>query len=175
MARSHSTEESIVPTRIERLAEQALAIVWSNGVRMRYSAAKLRTACPCATCREKRRAAEQTTDGPSFDSATSGAERARTGSVTTNPSPAFTGARRSSLPVLSPRDTVPLAVQRMTPVGNYAYNIAFSDGHDAGIFPFEFLYQIGDQEEPAGETVNRSMPPSTSESTGTQQGANGDE
>ena len=31
----------------------------------------------------------------------------------------------------------------MKPVGNYAYSIAFSDGHDTGIFTFEFLRELG--------------------------------
>jgi DUF971 family protein len=33
----------------------------------------------------------------------------------------------------------------MEPVGNYAYSIHFSDGHDTGIFTFEFLRQLGEQ------------------------------
>lgn len=31
----------------------------------------------------------------------------------------------------------------MRPVGNYAYSILFSDGHDSGIFTFEFLLSLG--------------------------------
>jgi DUF971 family protein len=33
----------------------------------------------------------------------------------------------------------------MRPVGNYAYNIAFSDGHDSGIFTFDHLFQLGEE------------------------------
>ena len=47
------------------------------------------------------------------------------------------------LPVLSMAETQPLQVAGMRPVGNYAYNIAFSDGHDTGIFTFELLRQLG--------------------------------
>ena len=32
----------------------------------------------------------------------------------------------------------------MQPMGNYAYAIAFSDGHDTGIFAFDFLRQLGE-------------------------------
>ena len=32
----------------------------------------------------------------------------------------------------------------MKPLGNYAYNIAFSDGCDAGIYKLELLRQLGD-------------------------------
>jgi DUF971 family protein len=47
------------------------------------------------------------------------------------------------LPVLSLAETKPLEIVRMQPVGNYAYNIAFSDGHDSGIFQFAFLRELG--------------------------------
>ncbi len=48
-----------------------------------------------------------------------------------------------TLPVLSLAEAQPLRIEGMRPVGNYAYNIAFSDGHDSGIFTFEFLREIG--------------------------------
>lgn len=47
------------------------------------------------------------------------------------------------LPVLSAAEAQPLELQGMQPVGNYAYSIAFSDGHDTGIFTFELLREIG--------------------------------
>ena len=48
-----------------------------------------------------------------------------------------------SLPVLSPAETMPLEIVEMKPVGNYAYNVHFSDGHSSGIFTFELLRKIG--------------------------------
>ncbi len=45
------------------------------------------------------------------------------------------------LPVLSMAEARPLGIQGMRPVGNYAYNIAFSDGHDSGIYTFEYLHR----------------------------------
>jgi len=48
-----------------------------------------------------------------------------------------------SLNVLSPAEAKPLELLGMTPVGNYAYAIAFSDGHDTGIYTFELLREIG--------------------------------
>lgn len=47
------------------------------------------------------------------------------------------------LPVLSAAEARPLELQGMTPVGNYAYSIAFSDGHDTGIYTFELLRELG--------------------------------
>jgi DUF971 family protein len=68
-------------------------------------------ACPCATCREKKRAE--------------------------------TAKPKGLLQVLSAAETVPLAVTQMRPVGNYAYNITFSDGHSSGLFTMELLREIG--------------------------------
>ncbi len=48
------------------------------------------------------------------------------------------------LPILTPIQARPLAIDRMTPVGNYAYSIEFSDGHHTGIFTFEFLRRLGE-------------------------------
>jgi DUF971 family protein len=31
----------------------------------------------------------------------------------------------------------------MTPVGNYAYKILFSDGHDTGIYTLDLLRELG--------------------------------
>ncbi len=47
------------------------------------------------------------------------------------------------LQVLKIEDTIPLAITRLHTVGNYAYGIDFSDGHNSGIFTLELLRQIG--------------------------------
>lgn len=49
----------------------------------------------------------------------------------------------TQLTVLSPAETQPLAINSMQPVGNYAYSITFSDGHNTGIYTLEFLRKIG--------------------------------
>jgi DUF971 family protein len=51
----------------------------------------------------------------------------------------------SLLPVLSAAEAQPLAIRGMKPVGNYAYAISFSDGHDTGIYTIEYLRELGDQ------------------------------
>jgi DUF971 family protein len=53
----------------------------------------------------------------------------------------------SLLPVLSPAEAQPLAIRAMKPVGNYAYAVDFSDGHDTGIYTIEYLRELG---EPVG-------------------------
>jgi ATP-binding protein involved in chromosome partitioning len=42
---------------------------------------------------------------------------------------------------LSP--AAPVTIQQMTPVGNYAYSIHFSDGHRTGIYILELLRSLG--------------------------------
>ncbi|MFN0019512.1 MAG: DUF971 domain-containing protein [Pirellulaceae bacterium] len=53
-----------------------------------------------------------------------------------------------ALPLLSKVDLQPLRIQGMKPVGNYAYTISFSDGHDTGIFTFELLRELGTEIQP---------------------------
>jgi DUF971 family protein len=48
-----------------------------------------------------------------------------------------------ALPLLSKVELEPLRIGGMKPVGNYAYTISFSDGHDTGIFTFELLRELG--------------------------------
>lgn len=48
-----------------------------------------------------------------------------------------------SLTVLAPAEARPLGLTEMKPVGNYAYSIGFSDGHDTGIYTFDFLRELG--------------------------------
>ena len=49
------------------------------------------------------------------------------------------------LPIVSAAETQPLKILGMKPVGNYAYSIAFSDGHDTGIFTFDLLRSLGEK------------------------------
>src|SRR5690349_15789536 len=49
-----------------------------------------------------------------------------------------------ALPTLKQVQTEPLRIAAMQPMGNYAYSIAFSDGHDTGIFAFDLLRQLGE-------------------------------
>jgi DUF971 family protein len=51
-------------------------------------------------------------------------------------------AGASLLQVLSPEEIAPLTITGMSPVGQYAYKIAFSDGHDSGIYTLEYLREI---------------------------------
>jgi DUF971 family protein len=54
-------------------------------------------------------------------------------------------APANPLQVLSPAETRPLTISGMQPVGNYAYSIEFSDGHNTGIFTLELLRELGEE------------------------------
>jgi DUF971 family protein len=47
------------------------------------------------------------------------------------------------LPIISEAETQPLRITAMKPVGNYAYSIDFSDGHNTGIYTLETLRALG--------------------------------
>lgn len=97
------------PTQLEKVGDDRLRITWSDAIVRDYTVRELRDACPCVTCREKRKAP---------------------------PDP-------MQLPVIAPGAGGPLTIARMRPVGNYAYGISFSDGHDTGLFTMELLRELG--------------------------------
>jgi DUF971 family protein len=37
-----------------------------------------------------------------------------------------------------------LTIVAVEPIGNYAVQVVFSDGHDRGIFPWDYLAEIGE-------------------------------
>ena len=40
-----------------------------------------------------------------------------------------------------------VALVNLEPVGNYAVKPTFSDGHDSGIFSWDYLYELGQQQD----------------------------
>jgi len=54
-------------------------------------------------------------------------------------------AAADPLAVISKTEAQPLKILEIKPVGNYAYTIRFSDGHDTGIYPFPLLRALGSQ------------------------------
>lgn len=49
------------------------------------------------------------------------------------------------LPIISAAEAQPLRITAMKPVGNYAYSIDFSDGHNTGIYTLESLREMGQE------------------------------
>jgi DUF971 family protein len=40
-----------------------------------------------------------------------------------------------------------VGIARLEPVGNYAVRIVFTDGHDTGLFVWEYLRELGEEKE----------------------------
>lgn len=95
--------------------ERELVIIWNDGREDRYPIRVLRDCCPCATCMVKRN--QEIEEKPESD----------------------------LLPVLSPAEAGPLKLTAVEPVGNYAYAIHFSDGHNSGIYTHDLLRRLGDE------------------------------
>jgi DUF971 family protein len=93
----------------------ALVIVWNDDLVQEISPRNLRKACPCARCKADAMQPQQPQQP------------------------------KGALNVLTSAQARPLSIHRMTPVGNYAYAVEFSDGHHSGIFTLEYLRQIGDE------------------------------
>lgn len=53
------------------------------------------------------------------------------------PAPLFT--------ILQPEEARPVTAKKVYPLGNYAYQIDFSDGHTTGIYSLDFLRKLGDK------------------------------
>jgi len=51
-------------------------------------------------------------------------------------------ATANPLQVLGPAELSPLTIVGMEPVGQYAYKISFSDGHDSGIYTLDYLREL---------------------------------
>jgi len=106
---SETTSDHPQPIELKKTDGRSLFIAWSDSVEQTIPFTALRKGCRCANCMKKREQEIQ------------------------SPEPA------NALPVLSAAEARPLDIEQMHPVGNYAYNIHFSDGHSAGIFTFEML------------------------------------
>lgn len=92
--------------------KREMRIRWQDGHESVYPFDLLRKQCPCAVCNDQRDKAAAST-GPSLT--------------------VLTG------PVLKAGEVHATAV---SPVGRYAINFVWSDGHDSGIYAFDYLRGI---------------------------------
>lgn len=97
-------------------------IVWADGQQSRFDFDFLRKQCPCAACNDERARREAAAAG---------------GMAVASPIPGMGPA----LPMFQPK---PRALSAK-PVGNYAIQIVFSDGHSAGIYSFAYLRSLHEE------------------------------
>ncbi len=99
--------------RVKKTEGTGVEIEWKDGHRSVWTFAWLRNACPCATCHE---------------------EREKTGRLPGVPKP-----KEQTLLVMYEAPVKPLEV---TPVGKYALKFKWSDGHESGIYSWEYLRRV---------------------------------
>jgi len=106
---------AVTPEKVRVLLTEGkgLEIDWSDGHRSAWSFAWLRDACPCATCIDER--AQQ--------------------------------ARKAGQPKPKPKDLLPMYAppakpKSAQPVGRYAIQFNWLDGHSGGIYSWEYLRRM---------------------------------
>ena len=97
--------------KVHKTSGTTMEILWKDGHQSVYTFTYLRDACPCAMCNEKREATNRMPDEPS--------------------SPEASGP----LPMFKPQ----LRPIEVAQVGNYAIRFNWNDGHQHGIFSWDYL------------------------------------
>ena len=97
--------------RVKKTEGIGVEIDWKDGHQSTWTFAWLRNACPCATCHE---------------------EREKTGR-------ALGAAKPKEPTLLSLMYEPPVKPLEVSPVGKYALKFKWSDGHESGIYSWEYL------------------------------------
>jgi DUF971 family protein len=101
--------------KVDKTGGTGMVIEWRDGHRSAWDFRWLRAACPCATCHEEREK----------DDREPGVEKPR--------------------PVaLLPMYEAPPRPREVTPVGNYAVRFTWNDGHEAGLYSWDYLRNVCD-------------------------------
>lgn len=114
-ARARYTGDAVRPAkiRVDKSGGTGVTIEWKDGHTNHWNFAWLRAACPCATCQEAREA--------------EGLEPGET-----KPKPAS----------LLPMYQAPARPLDVEPVGKYALRFRWNDGHEAGLYSWEYLRNV---------------------------------
>lgn len=109
------SEDAVTPAkvRVKKSEGTGMEIDWRDGHTSSWTFAWLRDACPCATCHE---------------------EREHSGRAAGEPKP----KPQSLLPMYQE----PPRPVEVTPVGKYALKFKWNDGHEAGIYSWEYLRRV---------------------------------
>ena len=110
----HLPVDAVTPkkVRVKKTEGTGVEIDWKDGHQSAWTFAWLRNACPCATCHE---------------------EREKTGRLPGAPKP-----KEQALLMMYEAPVKPLEVVQ---VGKYALKFKWSDGHESGIYSWEYLRQ----------------------------------
>lgn len=102
---------------VDKTGGTGMTIAWRDGHESHWSFGWLRDACPCAVCHEAREGEGRAPGVP-------------------KPKPA----------TLLPMYEAPPRPQEVEPVGKYAIRFHWNDGHEAGIYSWEYLRNVCDFE-----------------------------
>ena len=111
---------NLIPKQIRRLETNGLEIAWNNGTQVTLSSKILREQCPCATCRDKR------------------GDTSHAAPITN---------KKASLRIIESSFEDELALEKVWAVGNYAIGMRWKDGHDTGIYTYEYLSQLANDQK----------------------------
>jgi DUF971 family protein len=99
--------------KVNKTTGTGVDIEWDDGHRTHFTFQWLRDACPCATCTEERN--------------------------NENRKP---GEAAKQAPSILPMYKEPVRPNQVTPVGRYALNIEWNDGHASGIYSWDYLREV---------------------------------
>lgn len=102
-------------TEVKRLGTEGIELTWDNGEVHTLSSRLLRDNCPSASSKAER-------GDTSHEKPLSG---------------------KSILTVVKHTAEEQLRLEEIWAVGNYAIGMRWGDGHDSGIYHYDFLYQLG--------------------------------
>lgn len=105
----------IFPTEIKRLEGRGVSIAWSDAKESVITCETLKRNCPCAHCREKR------------------GETGHSEPLT---------PRKTMLRVIESSRDEELRLKKIWPVGQYAIGMEWGDGHQTGIYTFDYLREL---------------------------------
>jgi len=105
--------------RVDKTGGTGMSIDWVDGHTSHWDFRWLRLACPCATCHEER-------------------EKDGRAPGTAKPKPAQ----------LLPMFEAPPRPTAVTPVGRYAIRFTWNDGHEAGLYSWDYLRNVCDPAAP---------------------------
>ena len=111
--------DAIRPARVkvDLTGGTGMKIEWRDGHASEWTFAWLRLACPCATCHE---------------------EREKDGRAA--------GVGKAKPAALLPMYEAPARPVEVTPVGKYAIRFKWTDGHEAGLYSWDYLRNVADVE-----------------------------
>jgi DUF971 family protein len=104
-----------IPREIKREGSTGLSITWSDGTTIYLSSVQLRRECPCAECREKR-------------------------GDTSHAKPLT--SKKLALTIVESTIAEETDLREIWGIGQYALGIRWGDGHDSGIYTFEYLKSL---------------------------------